>query len=299
MLYLVLVLISAMVPCLSTHPSIREETNNITIVKYSMKRMNKELWLNTDNRKEVLMATTKDPDWLTQLDISLNIFFTIEISLRIISCPSAVLFVKDWINILDVVLLVNLWTQYCIHQYDKIGLITKVSMANLFYITKVLSVFRLLRFLRLAKQYRGLQILLLSLKNSCKELLLLFITFLLFAWIFANLIYFAEVRESETFPNMLIGLWWSVITMTTVGYGDVYPVGDAGRIVGAICTMCGLLVLSMPIAVIAGTFDDLSKRKDEREAFIKLREELMEVKQQKDKKPNCNGIVPFDTHNCK
>jgi hypothetical protein len=41
--------------------------------------------------------------------------------------------------------------------------------------------------------------------------------------------YYAEIRESETFPNMLVGMWWAVVTMTTVGYGDMYPMGTLGR----------------------------------------------------------------------
>ena len=89
----------------------------------------------------------------------------------------------------------------------------------------------------------------------------------MFAWIFANLIFFAEIRQPDTFPNMLVGFWWSFVTMTTVGYGDVYPLSVTGRVVGAVCTMCGLLVIAMPIAVIAGTFDDLSKKKEDMEAY--------------------------------
>ncbi|XP_071177742.1 potassium voltage-gated channel protein Shaw-like [Mytilus edulis] len=80
-------------------------------------------------------------------------------------------------------------------------------------------------------------------------------------------------REPDTFPNMLDGLWWAVVTMTTVGYGDMYPKGPLGRVVGAACAMIGILVIAMPIAVIAGNFDDLHKTNYDRECYNRVQEE--------------------------
>ncbi|CAG2201640.1 unnamed protein product [Mytilus edulis] len=77
----------------------------------------------------------------------------------------------------------------------------------------------------------------------------------------------------DTFPNMLDGLWWSVVTMTTVGYGDMYPKGPLGRVVGAACAMIGILVIAMPIAVIAGNFDDLHKTNNDRESYNRVQKE--------------------------
>jgi voltage-gated potassium channel Kch len=61
----------------------------------------------------------------------------------------------------------------------------------------------------------------------------------------------------QQFRYVIVAMWWAVVTMTTVGYGDMYPRSRLGHIVGSMCAMTGLLVLAMPIAVIAGKFNDM------------------------------------------
>lgn len=74
--------------------------------------------------------------------------------------------------------------------------------------------------------------------------------------LFGNLIYYTELIESETFPDIFVGVWWAVVTMTTVGYGDTVPKSPAGYVTGAITSMSGLLIIAMPVAIIARNFDD-------------------------------------------
>ncbi|XP_071177724.1 potassium voltage-gated channel protein Shaw-like [Mytilus edulis] len=61
--------------------------------------------------------------------------------------------------------------------------------------------------------------------------------------------------KSETFPDSFIGIWWSIITMTTVGYGDYVPKSSTGYFAGVITATSGVLIITMPIAIIAGKFD--------------------------------------------
>lgn len=115
---------------------------------------------------------------------------------------------------------------------------------------------RILRFLRVKCQYSELRILLLTLKQSIKELLLLFVSFILLATLFANFIFLTEYKDPTAFPSMFSGLWWSVVTMTTVGYGDAVPKSILGKVIGGACAVCGLLVIAMPITIVALKFND-------------------------------------------
>ena len=75
--------------------------------------------------------------------------------------------------------------------------------------------------------------------------------------VFACFIYYVEQAEEgakNDFRNIPIGFWWAVVTMTTLGYGDMYPRTALGYIVGAICALCGLLMLALPVPVIVNNF---------------------------------------------
>ena len=119
-------------------------------------------------------------------------------------------------------------------------------------ITSVLRVFRLFK---LARHYRGLKILYLAVRSSIRELLLLIMLIFMGMLVFSTMIYFAEFYVQGDFTDIPIGYWWSVITMTTVGYGDVHPQTLGGYIVGAICSICGILITGLPIPIIASNFN--------------------------------------------
>ncbi|CAC5359412.1 KCNC1 [Mytilus coruscus] len=269
-IYLSIVLVASSLPCLITHPGIRIQTLNADTIFTLAALNNVQMWINKDNPKEMQLATSKEPDWLYSLGLVISVFFSVETILRVLTCSTKNKFVKEWLNILDIILFVIMWICYGIKQNYEKELLSNKHLAYFLCFCEAVSVLRLFRFFRLAKQYSSLRILFITIKESVKELLLLLITFIVFSWMFANLIYYTEVLESETFPNMLVGFWWSVVTMTTVGYGDVYPIGPLGRVVGVLCSLCGLLVLAMPIAIIAGNFDGLCKQNEEREAYAKL-----------------------------
>ena len=60
--------------------------------------------------------------------------------------------------------------------------------------------------------------------------------------------------EPKTFPTVWLGMWWSLVTVTTVGYGDVVPVGTAGRIIASFLLLGGLAFLTVIIAMITSGF---------------------------------------------
>lgn len=87
---------------------------------------------------------------------------------------------------------------------------------------------------------------------------MLFIFLLIGMLIFSTMIYYAERKNTteggEMFSTIPMGFWWSIITMTTVGYGDVYPTTPIGYIVGTACAVCGVLLVALTIPVISNNF---------------------------------------------
>lgn len=116
------------------------------------------------------------------------------------------------------------------------------------------SVFRAIRVLKLVRRHRGVRLMYLAMKSSAKQLLLLVLLLLIGAIIFSTMIYYAELNEPDTFENIPVGFWWSIVTMTTVGYGDQFPTSLLGYIVGSLCALSGVLATGLPIPVIANSF---------------------------------------------
>ncbi|XP_063397593.1 potassium voltage-gated channel subfamily C member 3-like [Mytilus trossulus] len=297
-IYLIIVIVSATIPCLETHPNLRIHLYNDTQI-YWFFLFNPDTWVNTDNPKEIMFTTTLEPSWLFELNVCIIVFFTLESLVRFMTCPSKCRFFLEWLNILDTFLNITMWSRFMVDMFANVDAVLEKKFESLMYFysfCSAASVLRLLKFFRVAKQYNSLRVLFLAVKASVKELGLLLLTFLIVAWVFSNLIYYAELKEPDTFPNMLDGLWWAVVTMTTVGYGDMYPTGALGRIIGATCAMCGLLVIAMPIAVIAGNFDDLYKKNNERESYNEIQKEKGTERKQSVNSITAkdNKIVPFE-----
>ena len=83
--------------------------------------------------------------------------------------------------------------------------------------------------------------------------------------------------EPKTFPTVWLGMWWSLVTVTTVGYGDVVPVGTAGRIIASFLLLGGLAFLTVIIAMITGGFVSRYQRKSDAASEERIFQRLEEL----------------------
>jgi len=79
---------------------------------------------------------------------------------------------------------------------------------------------------------------------------------MIFSILCATIAFYAEMNEAETsFDSIPSSLWWAIVTMTTVGYGDMYPITGWGRFVGCVAVFCGILCVALPIPFISNAFE--------------------------------------------
>jgi hypothetical protein len=120
---------------------------------------------------------------------------------------------------------------------------------------RILIMFRLLRIFRLFRFSYRLQIMVLALKGSLHELGLLLLILAISVVFFSTLVYYADGGDVDTkFVNIPTSFWWAIITLTTVGYGDDTPITWPGRIVGSVCALWGVLMITLPISIVNSNF---------------------------------------------
>ena len=134
------------------------------------------------------------------------------------------------------------------------------------YMTRLVRLARVLRFARLGRFSTALISLREAVAARRYELLAsLFIAMMLLVFT-STLLYMAEgARQPEAFGSIPRAMWWSIVTLTTVGYGDVYPLTPLGKIFAGATALVGIGLIAMPTGILAAAFSDAVQR--ERQAI--------------------------------
>ena len=179
--------------------------------------------------------------------------FTFETIIRLITCPSKRHFFSSLLNLIDVGSVVA----YLVSAFLSTSNDLSDELVKVKEFSGALAIFQGFRFYRLERFCERLRLILLSLDQSKSMLCLLTTILAITALIFAALIHIVELKENTHFNDPITCFYWAIITMTTVGYGDVSPQTDGGKLIASVCATMGLLLLSMPIAIVASDFSDL------------------------------------------
>ena len=200
------------------------------------------------------VTTPGDEDFKLQhpalliIDLICVFFFTVEFLTRLAFCPKKCRFCRSPQNIIDFIAIVPDYVEFIILAVNPTGR-SGLAVVEFIFILRML---RLCRIFRLIRHVPGLWILLYTLKASFNELLLMFVFLLIGMVVFASLLHFAE--GDGKFNNIPVGFWWAVVTMTTVGYGDMYPKTAFGYVIGSVCAISGLLMIAFTVPIIVSNF---------------------------------------------
>ncbi|XP_050761047.1 potassium voltage-gated channel subfamily D member 2 [Gymnogyps californianus] len=198
------------------------------------------------------------------LDTACVMIFTVEYLLRLLAAPSRYKFVRSVMSIIDVVAIMPYY----------IGLVMtdNEDVSGAFVTLRVFRVFRIFKF---SRHSQGLRILGYTLKSCASELGFLLFSLTMAIIIFATVMYYAEKGSSASkFTSIPAAFWYTIVTMTTLGYGDMVPKTIAGKIFGSICSLSGVLVIALPVPVIVSNFSRIyhqNQRADKRRAQKKAR----------------------------
>ncbi|XP_067665875.1 potassium voltage-gated channel protein Shaw-like isoform X7 [Haliotis asinina] len=265
------IVISILSFCLKTHPEMR-----VPVLRNTSSTMA------DGNKTWRLEKTETEPhDAFFYIECASNAWFTFEIIIRFIVAPNKFDFLKAPVNIIDIVATLSFYLDF---------LLTKLQQES--DMLEFFSIIRIMRLCKLTRHSAGLKILIHTFKASAKELILLIFFLVLGIVIFAALIYYAEriqYNPENDFQSIPVGLWWAIVTMTTVGYGDMVPKTYVGMFVGALCALAGVLTIALPVPVIVSNFALFYSHTQARSKLPKKRRRVLPVEAPRPKGPKAPG----------
>ncbi|KAK0084669.1 hypothetical protein PV325_006605 [Microctonus aethiopoides] len=229
--------------------------------------------------------STNAHDAFFYIECTCNAWFSFEFLMRITASPNRWEFIKSSVNIIDMIATLSF--------YIDLGLQKFASHLENADILEFFSIIRIMRLFKLTRHSSGLKILIQTFRASAKELTLLVFFLVLGIVIFASLVYYAEKIQDNPkndFKSIPLGLWWALVTMTTVGYGDMVPKTYVGMFVGALCALAGVLAIALPVPVIVSNFAMYYSHTQARAKLPKKRRRVLPVEQPRVRVPGVPGV---------
>ncbi|NXC19247.1 KCNA5 protein, partial [Corythaeola cristata] len=271
------ILISIITFCLETLPEFRDEREMPMPLPPQSGGLN-----GTTGESPPMQTPSSLSDPFFIIETTCVIWFTFELLVRFFACPSKPEFSRNIMNIIDIVAIIpyfiTLGTELAHEQQQPGGGSSNggggQQQAMSLAILRVIRLVRVFRIFKLSRHSKGLQILGQTLKASMRELGLLIFFLFIGVILFSSAVYFAEADDPEShFSSIPDAFWWAVVTMTTVGYGDMRPVTVGGKIVGSLCAIAGVLTIALPVPVIVSNFNYFYHRETDHEEQAVLKDE--------------------------
>lgn len=191
-------------------------------------------------------------DVLTVLEYVLTIFFTIEYILRIYCSSNPRSYIFSFFGIIDLLATLPLYLSF----------IPYLSSARYLFILRVFRLTRIFRVLKLFAFINEGYLLMQSIRLSMRKILVYFLFVIILVIILGTLMFMVEGGQPGTqFTDLGASIYWAIVTLTTVGYGDITPVTLVGRFLSGIVMILGYTIIAVPTGIVSATMIDETKRR--------------------------------------
>ena len=175
-------------------------------------------------------------DWLFAAELFFTLLFTVEYIIRLSVVRSPWRYATSFFGIID---LLSIIPTFLLVLFP-----ASVSLT----VVRILRLLRIFRIFKLAEYLGEADVLIQSLHKSSRKILVFIVTILVITVIFGALMYVVEGPQNG-FSSIPTGMYWAIVTMATVGYGDISPGTPLGRVITAILILIGYSIIAVPTGI--------------------------------------------------
>lgn len=174
---------------------------------------------------------------LYRLEWGFTLLFTLEFALRVYCAQSRIAYLRSFYGIIDLLAVLPTY------------LVIFMPGASFLLMVRLLRVLRVFRVLKLLRYVDEANLLMRSLNQSRRKILVFFSSLFILVTLFGSLLYVVEGPENG-FTSIPTGIYWAIVTITTVGFGDITPQTWLGRGVAAVTMLMGYAIIAVPTGII-------------------------------------------------
>jgi voltage-gated potassium channel len=127
---------------------------------------------------------------------------------------------------------------------------------------RILRLMRVFRIFKITRYTRSVDIIISVFRMKKADLIVTLLASFFVVLVSSTIMFYVEHdAQPEVFPNIVAAFWWAVATLTTVGYGDVYPVTAAGKVISGVIAVVGIGLVALPTGIVSSGFIDELHRK--------------------------------------
>ena len=180
-------------------------------------------------------------DTLMKIEWGFTILFTIEYGLRLWSVDSPGKYARSFFGVIDLLAILPTY----------IGALELFSGAEYLLVIRALRVLRIFRILKLIEYVKGARVIMRALRASQAKITVFLMAVLILATIMGAVMYLAEGGPGTKFESIPRSIYWAIVTLTTVGYGDIAPITPVGQFLAAIVMIMGYSIIAVPTGIVS------------------------------------------------
>jgi len=179
-----------------------------------------------------------------------TIFFTIEYGLRLYAVYKPIKYAASFFGVIDLLSILPTYLSLFFAGTQSLMIVRGLRLLRVF------RIFKLANFL-----VQG-QVIIAALKSSRAKISVFVIFILIIVSIFGSIMYLVEGSQNPQFDSIPRSIYWAIVTLTTVGYGDISPVTSFGQFIAAIIMISGYAIIAVPTGIVTAEVIGASNRKE-------------------------------------